>query len=219
MIGVPALKLHEKSWKSQQDCCRLAEDAMSETQKNLARTTTPVPPSASGRVSRRGWLMNKCRRGIRGTWNSVRGETGQLIIDQLLSIMLLVPIFTLLLGLIDASLLYAGSTVNEGLSREATRMAAAGPVADYEGRINTYLNKRKEEFGAGLMRNVQVVPEKTGVDIASARKLGTISVTTSMDIYPLFVLGGILTATNKVPYMRVTSQHTYPLSNPGSSSP
>jgi hypothetical protein len=147
---------------------------------------------------------------------STRSKKGQLIVEQMSAVFLLVPILTLFLGLVDASLIIVCSSVNEGISRDATRLAAVGPATEYQNRVAGYLSSRQKEFAEGLMRNVQVDKDNTGIDIKSTKKLGTVSVTTSMDIYPVFVLGGFLSATQKVPYFRVSSQHTFPLSDPGS---
>lgn len=160
--------------------------------------------------------MNITKPG-RKVWRNTRPRTGQLMAEQLASMFLLVPVITLLLGLIDASLVIVGSTVNEGVARDAARIAAVGPASEYENRVAGYLSGRQKEFSEGIMRNLQLDKDHSGIDIVPPKNLGTISVTTSMDIYPLFVLGSVLQASKQVPYMRVTSQHTFPLTEPRSS--
>lgn len=140
-----------------------------------------------------------------------RTRKGQLFVEQLTTLLMMIPLFGFFLGLLDTALIIVGSTVNEGICRDAARVAAGGDPTNYRDRVDTFLNKRKEEYANSFIRNIQFVKEDSGIDLDRKANLNTVSVTTSMDVYPIFILGSILKVSHGRSFSQVRSQHTYPM--------
>jgi len=149
-----------------------------------------------------------------------KGQHGTFIAELAVSAIFAVP---LLLSVLDLGVIAMGAQLNDAVSRESARAAASGPPAGTSPEINRALGnadqpyRRAEEVIDKI--NITYIPAKVRDAVNATESLidvpptsqggaidGQVSVETTVDIYPPFILGEVL-AGGKV---SLTARHDVP---------
>lgn len=161
------------------------------------------------------------KRALITTANNRRNSiatSGQALVELCAALILFVPI---LLTVIDCLFVFIGASLNESICRDAAQAAAAGPPSIVAGIVDPGATPKqraqtviKSVYYSGLPMKVrdevdvqenvsaQDVPPKTqGGGVG-----GQVTVTTTIDIYPPFVVSSISSGT-----VVLKSQHTVPV--------
>jgi hypothetical protein len=147
-------------------------------------------------------------------------ERGTFIAELAVSAIFAVP---LILSVMDLGVIAMGAQLNDAVSRESARAAASGPPAGTTAETNRVLGNMDQPYRRAAevidKINTSGIPAKVRDVIAATESLvdvpptsqggaidGQVSVETTVDIYPPFILGEVL-AGGKV---SLAARHTVP---------
>jgi hypothetical protein len=152
---------------------------------------------------------------------SVRRANGQVVLEMSMGLIALLPV---LLCIFDLIVIVIGISVNDAVCREVTRVASTGSPEHLMERAKSVVSKSALYHLRGAVGNIRVVEKETskGSSMTPDKTIGgtaagEATVTTSIEIYPPFIVGAAhkqVTGNEKIVcFARQTMPYSFTVTN------